>query len=120
MTASTHKNRIRAFDMRQGGGVLGRRGHGRLGIAVTTTTATTEHLALHRGFVAHAAFDRGSIENARITSSADGREAAVPDVLRDDRRSDDPGRGQSGGRKTGRRGWGPAPIREEVDLFSEE
>jgi len=88
MTAHTHNNRIRAVDLRQGG-FNPRMDRDRFGIAVTA-----EHLALHRGFVAHAAFDHSSIESARITSSADRREAAIPDALRDDRRFDEPRRGR--------------------------
>ena len=86
MTTSTHKSLFRVIDLRCGGrGLCGV--HGRFDIAVTTTA---KRLALYRGFVARAAFDRGSIENARITSSADRRERVFPHVLRDDRRFDGP------------------------------
>ena len=117
MTA-TDNSWVQAIDLRQG-----RRGpcgvHRRLDTAVTTA----EHLALYRGLVARAAFDQSPVESARITSSADGREVAVLDILRDDRRSDDPRRSrmsQPGGREHGRWGWGPAPVREQVDFFGEE
>ena len=96
----------------------------RFSIAVSTP----EHSGLYRRFVARDAFDHGSAERARITSSTDRRDVALPDILRDDRRFGDPRRRRvykPGGRGTGRRGWGSAPIRpllngKEADLFSEE
>ena len=118
MTTSTHNGRIRAIDLRRRGRALGG-AHDRLRKAV----AATEHLSLYSGFVAHSAFDYGSVENSWITPSPDRHVVAVLDVLRDDRRLGDRKRTwmhQAGGRGTGRRGRGPAPIREEVDLFREE
>ena len=96
------------------------------GFSVAVTAA--EHPGLYRRFVARDAFDHASAEDARITSSTDRRGVALLDILRDDRRSDDPRRRrvyEPGGRGTGRRSWGSVPIRrllnrEEADLFSEE
>ena len=124
ISISTRKNPIRGFALWWGRQHL--RGiHDGFGIAVDTA----EHSALYRRFVARDAFDHGSAERARITSSTDRRDVAFLDILRDGRRSaDDPwGRRvhESRGRGTGRRGWGSAPIRhllnrEEADLFGEE
>ena len=98
--------------------------HDGFGVAVTAA----EHPRLYGRFVVRDAFDHASAESARITSSTDGGDVALLDILRDDRRSDDPRRRRvrkPGGRGTGRRGWASAPIRrllnrEEADLFSEE
>lgn len=58
------------------------------GFSVAVTAA--EHSGLYRRFVARDALDHTSAERARITSSTDRRDVALLDILRDDRRSDDP------------------------------